>query len=88
MPIAPRPPRTPEQLLREILRLYRQLQALPSSERPASHGVRYRAGPAYVALATQIRSLADRYSKISGTGVESLSQAATAAGDPHAGAGQ
>ena len=70
-------------LLAEIQRLYRQLRALPWGDRPASGHVSRRASAEYVALETQIRTLANRYSKISGAGAGSASQASTSPAEPH-----
>jgi hypothetical protein len=46
-------------LLAEILACYRQLQALPSAERPTTNDGTRR--PAYLAIEAEIRTLADRY---------------------------
>ena len=60
MPLAQRvepAPRTAAELLAEVDRLYRQLQALP--QRPTEHG--QRRSPAYTALERQIRAVSEAY---------------------------
>jgi len=78
---------TAAELLAEIRRLYRQLRTLPCFDRPESGGKGRRGSAEYLALETEIRTLADRYSKISGAGSGSASHASTSAAEPHAVAG-
>jgi hypothetical protein len=54
-------PDRPDQVFAEIQRLYQQTRALPTGARYDEAHSRRRASPAYVALETQIRTLADRY---------------------------
>jgi hypothetical protein len=57
---------SPAAIEAEIQRLYQQTRALPKAERLAEDG-RCRRGarsPAYLALETQIRTLADRYAAL------------------------
>lgn len=50
-----------EGLLAEIERLYRQIEALPGSEKPSTSVHANQASPQYLALETRIRTLADQY---------------------------
>jgi len=53
---------TADELLAEIARLYRQLNALPAQARPGGHGHRAEVGsPLYHALAGRIQDLSARY---------------------------
>ena len=74
---------TADELLAEIQQRYRALQRLPGPEYSLK-----RQSPAYTALEAEIRTLAELYSKISGTGDGSASHVSTLLGEPHAGAGQ
>jgi hypothetical protein len=54
-------PETPTQLLQAIRRLYEQLQALPTRDRPETNHGQRRGSAAYLRIERQIRALTDRY---------------------------
>jgi hypothetical protein len=61
--MSPERPDDPDAILAEVARLYRDLQTLPGDERDLYRSL-HRLSPAYWALETQIRALADRYAAL------------------------